>query len=154
MLHNILLTGASGYLGGSLLTAWSSANLPPHGALFALVRSDAQADAVRMYGAEPLRIDISDADAVRRSVVKHNITTVLWLIDAVNWEGQILFIDALAEVKRNTGKDVHLIHVCEQTCRVRKEHCSPSPDKRCKIILKSCWCTNRCAFFRYGARPV
>jgi thioester reductase-like protein len=39
--HNILLTGASGYLGGSLLAHWASASLPAHGTLYALVRTPA-----------------------------------------------------------------------------------------------------------------
>jgi thioester reductase-like protein len=39
MSHNILLTGGSGYLGGTLLARWNEAQLPSYGKLFALVRS-------------------------------------------------------------------------------------------------------------------
>ncbi|KAK5174484.1 uncharacterized protein LTR77_001564 [Saxophila tyrrhenica] len=111
MHHNILLTGASGYLGGSLLAAWSSANLPPHGKLHALVRTDKQADDVRQYGAEPVRIDVSDPEAIRQCVVERQITIVLWLIDAMRSEGQVAFIKALGEVKGRVGGDVHFVHV-------------------------------------------
>ena len=94
-----------------MLADWSSANLPTHGKLYALVRTDAQADAVRSYGAEPLWLDTSDPDAIRQSMLEHNITIVLWLIDAVKSDAQLRFINALAEVKRTTGRDVHFIHV-------------------------------------------
>ena len=111
MLQNILLTGASGYLGGALLARWSAANLPSHGKLFAVVRSEAQADAVRKHGAEPLWLDLSDADGIRRSVAAHSITVVLWFIDAVQADAQLRLIEALAEVGKETGQRTHFIHV-------------------------------------------
>ncbi len=111
MQHNILLTGASGYLGGSLLAEWSSAKLPPHGKLYALIRSDVQAAAVQKLGAEAIWLDTSNAESVRQCIVEHQITVVLWLINALRSEGQLALIHALAEVKRATGRDVYLIHV-------------------------------------------
>ncbi|KAK3053497.1 hypothetical protein LTR09_005666 [Extremus antarcticus] len=110
MQHNILLTGASGYLGGSLLAEWSSAKLPPHGKLYALIRSDVQAAAVQKLGAEAIWLDTSNAESVRQCIVEHQITVVLWLINALRSEGQLALIHALAEVKRATGRDVYLIH--------------------------------------------
>jgi hypothetical protein len=111
MAHNILVTGASGYLRGSILAEWSSANVPPHGKLYALVRSNVQADAVRNYGAEPIWIDMYSPESVRRKIVEHQITVALWLIDAANSARQLELISALAEVKKSTGLDVHSIHV-------------------------------------------
>jgi thioester reductase-like protein len=55
--HNILLTGASGYLGGDLLAELVTTDLPEHGKLFALVRSSEQAGAVKQLGAEPLTLE-------------------------------------------------------------------------------------------------
>ncbi|KAH8161917.1 hypothetical protein CIB48_g6327 [Xylaria polymorpha] len=60
MSHNILITGSSGYLGGSLLARWKGANLPGYNKLFALVRTPKQAEAVKQYGAEPLIFDAYD----------------------------------------------------------------------------------------------
>jgi nucleoside-diphosphate-sugar epimerase len=102
MSHSILLTGVSGYLGGSLLAQIGnpdSGNLAAYKKLFALVRTDAQASAVRTYGAEPLRIDVNDASAVKAALLEHDITVVFFLIDALNAATQAYFIDGLAAVK-------------------------------------------------------
>ena len=111
MSHKILITGASGYLGGSFLAHLSKAQLPLDGKLYALVRTDAQAHAVRSYGAQPLTFDTSDELSVRDAVVGQEITIVYFLIDAISSVGQVNFIRALAEVRQVTGRDVHFLHV-------------------------------------------
>ncbi|KAH8194026.1 hypothetical protein TruAng_011807 [Truncatella angustata] len=110
MSHNILLTGASGYLGGTILARLSSANLPPYGKLFALVRSDEQAEGVKRYGAEPLKFNANDATEVQDVVVNNEISIIYYLIDFQHSHQQVNFIHALAEVKKATGKQVHIIH--------------------------------------------
>lgn len=47
MSHNILITGASGYLGGTILARWERAKLPPYQTLYALVRTKEQGEAVK-----------------------------------------------------------------------------------------------------------
>ncbi|PSK35107.1 L-2-aminoadipate reductase [Elsinoe australis] len=110
MAHNILITGASGYLGGTLLARWREANLTGYDKLFALVRKPGQAQAVEQYGAEPLEFDIEDNDVVKKVILQHQITIVYFLIDAFNSKKQQSFIEALAEVKAKTGQDVHFLH--------------------------------------------
>ncbi|WKT42098.1 hypothetical protein QSH57_006904 [Fusarium oxysporum f. sp. vasinfectum] len=110
MPHNILLTGASGYLGGDLLAELASTDLPEYGRLFALIRSSEQADAVKQLGAEPLTLDVYNEDAVREAVLSHEITVVFFLINAVSSASQKLFIKALSELKKKTGSDVHFLH--------------------------------------------
>lgn len=116
MSHNILITGGSGYLGGTLLARWAGADLPPYGKLYALVRTEQQAEAVkRQYGAEPLTFNPYDEAAVFQGVVDNQITVIYHLIDAFKSDSQVYMIKALAEVKRTTGQTVHFLHVSFST---------------------------------------
>lgn len=112
MTHNILLTGVSGYLGGTLLADLPTANLPNINNLYALVRSDTQAHAVReCSNATPLIFDVRNKSAVHEAITAHEISIIMFLVDAVSHVAQRYMIPALAEVKVRTGKDVHFIHV-------------------------------------------
>ncbi|KAF5554253.1 elongation factor 2 [Fusarium mexicanum] len=54
---NILITGASGYLGGTLLARWQSAQISGYEKLYALIRKPEQAETVKkLYGAEPVQV--------------------------------------------------------------------------------------------------
>ncbi|ETN38386.1 uncharacterized protein HMPREF1541_06421 [Cyphellophora europaea CBS 101466] len=110
MAHRILITGGSGYLGGSLLAALPTADLPPYEKLYALVRTDEQAAAVKQYGAEPVSLDPKDEAAVRKGIIDHSINIVFFLVDAFTSAAQVNFIRALGELKKTTGKDVHFLH--------------------------------------------
>lgn len=125
MSHRILITGASGYLGGSLLAGVANAKLPVYDTLYALVRTDAQADAVKKYGAEPLTVNVRDEAAVHEAVVGNQINIVFFLIDAMSAASQGYFIKSLAEVKSMTGKEVHFLHV-----RVLRPHFSSARQKK------------------------
>lgn len=109
MSHNILVTGASGYLGGTFLARWSSANLPAYHKLYALVRKEEQKEAVKAYGAEPLIFNIKDDASTRTAIIENKITIVYYLIDASAADTQVKIIEALAEVKKQTGQDVHFL---------------------------------------------
>lgn len=127
MSHSILLTGASGYLGGSLLAQLSRTQLPAHKDLFALVRSDQQAEQVKKYGAKPLTLDLTNEDATIKSIVDANISIIYFLIDALNCHSQILLIKALGEVKKKTGQQVHFLHT--SGAKIFSEHAGMPTDR-------------------------
>lgn len=112
MVQNILVTGASGYLGGTVLARWKEAGLKGYDSLFALVRKPKDAEAVKeLYGANPITFDVTDANEVKGAITRHGITTVLFFLDAYNLKGQINFIQALAQVEKDTGEHVYFIYV-------------------------------------------
>ncbi|KAF4928167.1 hypothetical protein CGCVW01_v002098 [Colletotrichum viniferum] len=107
---NVLITGGSGYLGGSLLASWADANIEGYDKLYALVRSDSQAAAVKsLYGAEPVRCSLEEGD-IRSLVVYNGIAVVFYPIDAYRAERPVSLIKALAEVKKATGREAHFVY--------------------------------------------
>lgn len=68
---SVLITGGTGYLGGSLLAHLSSnyVEVPHVGQIYALVRNGEQAAKVRQhYNAEPLTIDLEDQVSITESL--------------------------------------------------------------------------------------
>ncbi|KAF7349668.1 putative nad dependent epimerase dehydratase family protein [Mycena sanguinolenta] len=90
MSYNILITSASGYLGGTLLAHLASVQdkFPAYGNLYARIRTEAQAESMKQYGAKPLTFDPRDGAEVRNNVVNLDIAVVYCLIDAGSFEAQ------------------------------------------------------------------
>lgn len=110
MAHSILLTGASGYLGGTVLARWKSANLPAYSQLYALVRSEEQGEMVRPYGAEPMIANLNDHEDLTEKIIARSISIIYFLVDAYTATHQPAMIRALGQVKQKTGKEVHFLH--------------------------------------------
>ncbi|KAF4907069.1 hypothetical protein CGCF415_v007582 [Colletotrichum fructicola] len=85
--HNVLLTGASGYLGGSLVAGLKSSGLSGYDKIYAL-----------------------DAKAVRDVVMQNKISVVFYLIDVFESTAQENLIKALGDLRQTTGQDVHFLH--------------------------------------------
>lgn len=109
---NILITGGSGYLGGDLLHYLSTTSvLPASSSIYALVRTDEQADSVRsLYNAIPIRFDLSDQAAITEDLVAKRISIVFYLVDAFKADGQLKMLKALNEVGSKTGLTTHFLH--------------------------------------------
>jgi nucleoside-diphosphate-sugar epimerase len=110
MARNILLTGVSGYLGGTLLARLQNAKLPPFQNMYAMVRTQEQAEKVTQYNVIPLTLDVKDNASMTKAIVENEITIVFFLIDAMHSETQVVLIKALAQVRETTGQDVHFLH--------------------------------------------
>ena len=111
MAPNILLTGVSGYLGGTLLNEWKTSGPKNHGTMSVLVRNDEQAKEVAKYGVPPLIVSLKDEEAIIKALLERDVSIVYYLIGSYWLESQLYFIKGLAEVKKKSGHDVHFLYV-------------------------------------------
>ena len=111
MAPNILITGGSGYLGGSLLTQLQTVrDLPPHGNIYALTRTPEQAEKTKkFYNAIPLELNLDDQDNITRTLLASEISVVFLLIDARASTYAIRFIRALGIVQKKLGVQTHFL---------------------------------------------
>lgn len=117
MAPNILLTGVSGYLGGTLLNKWKTSGPKNHGTMSVLVRNDEQAKEVAKYGVPPLIVSLKDEEAIIKALLERDVSIVYYLIGSYWLESQLYFIKGLAEVKKKSGHDVHFLYVrCDSQC--------------------------------------
>lgn len=109
---NILITGGSGYIGGSLLaTLKTTRNLPPHGTIYALVRNSDQASKAKShYNATPITLDLESQSAITSTLLDKQISIVFFMINAFNADAQLKFIEALAAVREKHGIETHFLH--------------------------------------------
>ncbi|KAL4867278.1 hypothetical protein BDV12DRAFT_209954 [Aspergillus spectabilis] len=109
MPHSVLITGVSGYIGGMLLARLSTLQLTSLSKLFVLVRTDAQAEACRRYGAEPLQFDDAyNQAAILEAIVQSQITIVYFLIIATSLRTKGSSLKLLPS-QRITGLEAHFI---------------------------------------------
>ncbi|KAK4904840.1 hypothetical protein LTR49_025770 [Elasticomyces elasticus] len=112
MAPNVLITGASGYLGGSLLEHLKHCHpLPAYGTIYALVRSKEQAKQVTaLYNATPITLDLMNEEVITDQLLQKEISIVFYLIDAYKPDTQLRFINALEAVGKKTGITTHILH--------------------------------------------
>ncbi|KAH7160358.1 NAD dependent epimerase/dehydratase family protein [Dactylonectria estremocensis] len=107
----ILITGATGYIGGSVLTTLlQSADSSIKGSqLSALVRKQEQADILTAKGVNAIVFDgLDDTAAVRDAASKHDV--VINTASAFHPAAAEALILGLADRKKETGRETHLIH--------------------------------------------
>jgi uncharacterized protein YbjT (DUF2867 family) len=112
MSRNILITGGSGYIGGSLLAELKNTpKLLSYGTIYALVRNDDQAGKVDShYNATPLKLDLENQSEITATLLDKQISVVFFMINAFNADAQVKFIEALAAVKDQHGIETHFLH--------------------------------------------
>ncbi|KAJ0426821.1 hypothetical protein BJY00DRAFT_271035 [Aspergillus carlsbadensis] len=110
MSSNILLTGATGYIGGTLLRTLLSANLVPPSSIWAIVRSDAQAESLKPLGVNTTQIALTDDVEIKQVILDNSIDIVIHTVSVVDPTLAASLLNALKARKELTKRPVHFIH--------------------------------------------
>ncbi|KAF2117978.1 hypothetical protein BDV96DRAFT_611553 [Lophiotrema nucula] len=112
MAKNILITGAAGFIGGSVLASFVTRESGPikDANLFAAVRSAEQVQSLSKLGVKTLQLDLSDGKAVKDAVVSNEIDIVVHTASAIDTNIVSALIDGLGLRREATGKATYFIH--------------------------------------------
>jgi nucleoside-diphosphate-sugar epimerase len=107
--RKVLITGASGYIGGSVLAELCTQQIETGVQLSALVRSAAHRDAVRAIGITPIHFEgLQDLEAIRKAASAHDI--VVSCASAMDEPSCLALVEGLGERKRRSSDPVLYIH--------------------------------------------
>ncbi|PMD21477.1 NAD(P)-binding protein [Hyaloscypha hepaticicola] len=112
MSSNILITGAAGYVGGSIIADFLSSSSPvlKRSRITAAVRSDEQAKLLSESGINVLQLDLTDEKAVVESLVKHNINIVVHTASSLDLTLALNLLAGLAEQQKASESNAYFIH--------------------------------------------
>ncbi|EXM34254.1 hypothetical protein RAB80_005722 [Fusarium oxysporum f. sp. vasinfectum] len=114
MSRNTLITGAAGYIGGSIVANLLSKHPETtKQQVFAAVRTDEQAKALSTLGINVLKLDLSDEQPLLTKYPLTKVTTfsvIVHTANSINPELALPLINALAKQKESAGKPTHFIH--------------------------------------------
>ncbi|GKU21468.1 unnamed protein product [Fusarium langsethiae] len=112
MPQNILITGAAGYIGGSIVADILSRNdeVLKSVALFAAVRNQEQVDQISKIGVKALLVDLSDKSAVEDVISQNEIDLVVHTASAMHPAMTSSLISALGKRRQASGSKTYLIH--------------------------------------------
>ncbi|OQD60496.1 hypothetical protein PENPOL_c023G10563 [Penicillium polonicum] len=105
MSSNILITGAAGYIGGSILADFLARKTTSIDVdrLIAAVRSEDQADSLSNLGIRVIQLDLTDEDTVVKTVLSHNISIVIHTASSINPSLALHLITALSKQGETSG---------------------------------------------------
>ncbi|KAL6800911.1 hypothetical protein GGI42DRAFT_327151 [Trichoderma sp. SZMC 28013] len=112
MTWNILITGAAGYIGGSLvvgLLSGESVKFSP-GNIHVLVRSEEQAGHFTSLGVNAVQCSLLDEDKITGIVLEKNVDIIIHCASSLDPNLAYPLISALQKRRQATGKDTYFIH--------------------------------------------
>ncbi|KAI0879412.1 hypothetical protein GGS24DRAFT_439370 [Hypoxylon argillaceum] len=108
---NVLVTGAAGFIGGSVVAAILTGNTGfPAKNLFAAVRTEEQAQSLQPLGINVLKLNLQDEQAVAEAILQNKIDIVIHTASSIDAQLAIYLIKALGKRREITGKDTYHIH--------------------------------------------
>ncbi|KAF6842782.1 nad dependent epimerase dehydratase family protein [Colletotrichum musicola] len=111
MTQNILVTGAAGYIGGSLVADFVSRKSGPisEATIFAAVRSEDQIQKLAAVGATPVLVDLADEQAVRSVVLDNKIDIVIHNAGIIDPNFVPNLIKALGQRRKDDGVETYFV---------------------------------------------
>ncbi|KAF5581026.1 nad dependent epimerase dehydratase family [Fusarium pseudocircinatum] len=111
MSPNILITGAAGYIRGSIIADLLSEYLEiTKNQVFAAVITDEQAEALSTLGVNILKLDLSDEQTVTNEISSHKISVIVHAANSINPGLALPLINDLGKQKKAAGKPTDFTH--------------------------------------------
>ncbi|CAM1505956.1 Fc.00g115930.m01.CDS01 [Cosmosporella sp. VM-42] len=112
MAQNILITGAAGYIGGSIIAELLSRTSGPIQSLniSAAVRSQDQVQSLSKLGINVIQMNLADETAVNEAVLGNEIDIVVSTASSFDSRVVTPLVKALGNRRRVSGKETYLIH--------------------------------------------
>ncbi|KAF2664223.1 NAD(P)-binding protein [Microthyrium microscopicum] len=110
--QNILITGAAGYIGGSIVADFISRTAGPIKAanISAAVRSEEQSQSLSKLGVNVVKVDLSDETAVMEVIVSNKIDIVIHTASSMDSRLASHLIKGLGRNREISGKETYFIH--------------------------------------------
>ncbi|KAF3800210.1 hypothetical protein GCG54_00003738 [Colletotrichum gloeosporioides] len=119
MSHNILITGAAGYIGGSVLADFIERTRGPinKANIFAVVRTEEQAQKLHLakLGVNVVQFDLTDQQAVVEAIVQNKIDLVIHTAGVIDHQPLSNLMKGLGKLRETTGKDIFFVHTSVAT---------------------------------------